>query len=148
MKFDRLWERLFEYVNEWASAREVPGGIEVTFRTAQGVTRTVEVERQALVNEALQDQAEIHEIRARLERLTNRELDTLVALMTGAQVRDIARDRVVSEATVRTQVKNILSKLRTTSQLAAVGAAYRANWHPLTDRLTRFGSQQNHSQAG
>ncbi|WP_141798823.1 response regulator transcription factor [Nocardioides sp. SLBN-35] len=117
-------------------------------RVRDGMPAMPAIERQALVNEALQDQAEIHEIRARLERLTNRELDTLVALMTGAQVRDIARDRVVSEATVRTQVKNILSKLRTTSQLAAVGAAYRANWHPLTDRQTRFGSQQNHSQAG
>ena len=43
MKHCRLWERLIEYVNEWASAREVPGGIEVTFETAPGVTRTVEV---------------------------------------------------------------------------------------------------------
>ena len=43
VKYDRLWERLVEYVNEWASAREVPGGIEVTFQTARGVPRTVEV---------------------------------------------------------------------------------------------------------
>jgi hypothetical protein len=43
MKYDRLWERLIEYVDEWASAREVPGGIEVTFEHPPGVTRTVEV---------------------------------------------------------------------------------------------------------
>ena len=43
MKYDRLWERLLEYLNEWASAREVPGGIEVTFTQSPGVTRTVEV---------------------------------------------------------------------------------------------------------
>lgn len=43
MKYDRLWQRLFEYVDEWASAREVPGGIEVTFKTTPVVTRTVEV---------------------------------------------------------------------------------------------------------
>ena len=43
MKYDRLWERLIEYVNEWADACEVPGGIEVTFETAAGATRTVEV---------------------------------------------------------------------------------------------------------
>ena len=43
MEHDRLWERLIEYVNEWASAREVPGGIGVTFETAPGVLRTVEV---------------------------------------------------------------------------------------------------------
>ena len=43
MKYDRLWQRLVEYLNEWASAREVPGGIEVTFEQSPGVPRTVEV---------------------------------------------------------------------------------------------------------
>lgn len=43
VKYDRLWERLIEYLNEWASAREVPGGIEVTFEQSPGVTRNVEV---------------------------------------------------------------------------------------------------------
>lgn len=43
MKCDRLWERLIEYIDEWASARDLPGGIEVTFEQAPGVTRTVEV---------------------------------------------------------------------------------------------------------
>jgi hypothetical protein len=38
-----MWERLIEYINEWASAQEVPGGIEVTFEQPPGVTRTVEV---------------------------------------------------------------------------------------------------------
>jgi hypothetical protein len=43
VKYHRLWERLLEYLNEWASAREVPGGIEVTYEPSPGVTRTVEV---------------------------------------------------------------------------------------------------------
>ena len=43
VKYDRLWERLIEYINEWASAREVPGGIEVTLEQPPGVPRTVEV---------------------------------------------------------------------------------------------------------
>ena len=43
MEYDRLWERLIEYVNEWATAREVPGGIEVAFETAPGETRVVEI---------------------------------------------------------------------------------------------------------
>jgi hypothetical protein len=38
-----MWERLIEYINEWACAQEVPGGIEVTFEQPPGVTRTVEV---------------------------------------------------------------------------------------------------------
>ena len=42
-RYDDLWSRLLEHVGEWASAREVPGGIEVTFEQAPGVTRTVEV---------------------------------------------------------------------------------------------------------
>ena len=44
-------------------------------------------------------------------------------------VRAIAQDSVVSEATVRTQVKSILGKLEVSSQLAAVGLAHRMGWH-------------------
>ncbi|WP_435743312.1 hypothetical protein [Nocardioides sp. SYSU DS0663] len=43
MASERLWERLVEYLDGWASAREVPGGIEVTFEQSRGVTWTVEV---------------------------------------------------------------------------------------------------------
>ena len=43
VKCDRLWERLIEYISEWASPREVSGGIEVTIEHSLGVTRTVEV---------------------------------------------------------------------------------------------------------
>ena len=50
--------------------------------------------------------------------------------MEGRQVRQIAELSVVSEATVRTQVKSILSKLGVSSQLAAVGMAQAARWHP------------------
>jgi DNA-binding NarL/FixJ family response regulator len=45
-------------------------------------------------------------------------------------VREIARSAVVSEATVRTQVKSILAKLEFSSQIAAVGAAYKISWRP------------------
>jgi two-component system nitrate/nitrite response regulator NarL len=37
---------------------------------------------------------------------------------------------VVSEATLRTQVKSILAKLEVTSQLAAVAVAHQAQWQP------------------
>jgi hypothetical protein len=43
VEYDRLWERLIEYINECATAREVPGGIEVTFEQSPSVSRTVEV---------------------------------------------------------------------------------------------------------
>jgi hypothetical protein len=41
--YDRPWDRLIEYLNEWASSRELPGGIEVTFTQSDGAVRTVEV---------------------------------------------------------------------------------------------------------
>ena len=52
----------------------------------------------------------------------------LGALIEGRTVRAIATDSVVSEATVRTQVKSILGKLEVSSQLAAVGMANQIGW--------------------
>ncbi|MBB6628946.1 hypothetical protein H5V45_16595 [Nocardioides sp. KIGAM211] len=40
---DLDWQRLLAYVGSWALVREVPGGLEVTFETADGAPRTVEV---------------------------------------------------------------------------------------------------------
>ena len=70
-------------------------------------------------------QARAHD---RLATLTRREQEILAHLTTGRQVREIARHHVVSEATVRTQVKSILSKLEVGSQVAAVGLAHRFGW--------------------
>jgi DNA-binding NarL/FixJ family response regulator len=69
-------------------------------------------------------------VRRRLSVLTTREREVLGQLMEGRQVREIARDRYVSEATVRTQVKSILAKLEVSSQLAAVGIARSVGWLP------------------
>ena len=49
----------------------------------------------------------------------------LAQLVAGRQVRQIAEEGSVSEATVRTQVKSVLSKLGVGSQLAAVSMAHR-----------------------
>lgn len=73
-------------------------------------------------------QGEIQADRDRLRRLTAREAEVLGELMRGQTVADIARRRFVSEATVRTQVKAVLSKLDVSSQIAAVGLAHRAGW--------------------
>ena len=69
-------------------------------------------------------------LRDRLERLTCREREVLGHLVAGRTVREIAKVEVVSEATVRTQVKAILNKLEVSCQLAAVGVAHRTNWCP------------------
>jgi len=69
-------------------------------------------------------------IQERFAQLTVRETQVLGHLMLGHTVHDIAAVGVVSEATVRTQVKSILAKLRVSSQLAAVGLAHQIGWRP------------------
>ena len=85
-------------------------------------------ERQELLGLWLAERAETQSLHDRLERLTTRERAVLGHLMSGRVVRDIAHLGVVSEATVRTQVKSILAKLEVSSQLAAVGLASKVGW--------------------
>ncbi len=61
-------------------------------------------------------------------QLTGREAAVLRALMDGRSVRTIATSSAVSETTVRSQVRCILSKLGVSSQLEAVAMALRAGW--------------------
>lgn len=68
------------------------------------------------------------EHRRRLARLTPREREVLGELMGGRTIREIAGHDVVSEATVRTQVRTILHKLGVSTQIAAVGMAHRVSW--------------------
>lgn len=62
----------------------------------------------------------------RWSRLTPREREILGCLVDGKRVADVAREFVVSPATVRTQVRSILAKLEVGSQLEAVALARRA----------------------
>ena len=101
-----------------ATVRRINDGLPVTSRE----------EREELVSLWHHQRVELREARTRLNDLTHRECEVLGQLMAGHQVRDVARRSVVSEATVRTQVKSILSKLDVSSQLAAVGLAHRAGW--------------------
>ncbi len=99
-------------------------------RLANGLPIISAEERERLLAAWRREQARHARERALLERLTRREQEVLAGLMQGRQVRDIARHGVVSEATVRTQVKSILHKLQVSSQLAAVGLASRVDWAP------------------
>jgi DNA-binding NarL/FixJ family response regulator len=72
--------------------------------------RTRSVERRALVT--------------KLERLTQREREVLALLAAGQRARAVAEQFVVSLATVRTQIRAVLTKLEVRSQLEAV-ALYR-----------------------
>ncbi len=65
---------------------------------------------------------------AAFRRLTDREQATLRELARGRTVQQIARDWVVSEATMRTHVRRVLEKLQVGSQLGAVARAMEVGW--------------------
>jgi two-component system, NarL family, nitrate/nitrite response regulator NarL len=77
-------------------------------------------ERASLIARWRERSARVEQARARLARLTPREMEVLEGLAGGHRVSEIARSSCVSEATVRTQVKSVLSKLQVSSQIAAV----------------------------
>jgi DNA-binding NarL/FixJ family response regulator len=60
--------------------------------------------------------------------LTGREQFVLAQVIDGRSAADIASSAFVSEATVRTQIRAVLTKLGVRSQLAAVASARRARW--------------------
>lgn len=63
-----------------------------------------------------------------LERLSPREAEILAALADGKTATEVAEADYVSEWTVRTQIRSILTKLDVSSQLAAVALAHKAGW--------------------
>lgn len=101
-------------------------------RLHQGLPVMSSHELESLLDAYRQQGAASEEVRRRLEKLTPREKQVLGRLIEGQNVRDIARSSVVSEATVRTQVKSILGKLEVSSQLSAVGLAHQVDWQPQT----------------
>jgi DNA-binding NarL/FixJ family response regulator len=97
-------------------------------RLHQGLPVVTREELEGLIDAWAKDRRAGDDIRRRLELLTPRERQVLAALIEGRTVRTISQDSVVSEATVRTQVKSILGKLEVSSQLAAVGLANHIGW--------------------
>lgn len=83
--------------------------------------------RAALVAEHHAAQSARSDLDRRWNRLTPRERQILDCLVEGKRVADVAREYVVSPATVRTQVRSILAKLEVSSQLEAVALARRAH---------------------
>jgi DNA-binding NarL/FixJ family response regulator len=67
---------------------------------------------------------EQNELRGRIGRLTPREREVLALLADGRRAQAVAEHFVVSLATVRTQIRAVLTKLEVGSQLEAV-ALYR-----------------------
>lgn len=105
--------------------REVLGTVR---RLHQGLPVVTKEELETLLDAYDHQRRAGDDMRRRLELLTPRERQVLDSLINGLSVRDIAKTAVVSEATVRTQVKSILAKLEVSSQLAAVGMANQVGW--------------------
>lgn len=97
-------------------------------RLHQGLPVLSRDELESLLDVWARERRASDDLRRRLDLLTPREREVLGSLIAGHTVREIAEQSVVSEATVRTQVKSILSKLRVSSQLAAVGMAHQVGW--------------------
>ena len=97
-------------------------------RLHQGLPVMNPEELETLLDAWARDRRANDDLRRRLDLLTPRERQVLGALIEGHTVRAISEASVVSEATVRTQVKSILSKLEVSSQLAAVGMANQIGW--------------------
>jgi DNA-binding NarL/FixJ family response regulator len=70
--------------------------------------------------------AERRELAAKVGRLTPREREVLAQLAAGQRAQAVAEHFVVSLATVRTQIRAVLTKLEVGSQLEAVALYRRA----------------------
>ena len=103
--------------------------VEVVHRLFQGLPAMSRDERDRLVETWREERRTSDHTRERFARLTPRERQVLRDLLEGMVVHEIADIDVVSEATVRTQVKSILAKLEVGSQLGAVVLAHRVGWH-------------------
>jgi DNA-binding NarL/FixJ family response regulator len=102
--------------------------VSVVRRLTQGQVVLERAERERLVAVHRRQSATRRDARERLQELSPQEGEIMRHLMAGRSVREIAALRLVSEATVRSQVKAILAKLNLNSQLAAVAAAHHAGW--------------------
>jgi len=80
--------------------------------------------RERLIELHRRRSGEQDELRGRLERLTPREREVLARLADGQRAQAVADHFVVSLATVRTQIRAVLTKLQVGSQLEAA-ALYR-----------------------
>jgi DNA-binding NarL/FixJ family response regulator len=102
--------------------------VDVLAAVAAGETVLAPGRRQDLMAAARRARAEEDARLAPFRRLTPREDEVLRHVAAGLPAAGIATMSHVSEATVRTQIRAVLTKLEVTSQLQAVALARRAGW--------------------
>ncbi|MDQ4116889.1 MAG: response regulator transcription factor, partial [Actinomycetota bacterium] len=92
-----------------------------------------DVQRQRLIALHRDQQRQNHARATKLRSLTTREREVLVLLAAGYRARQIADRFVVSQATVRTQIRAVLTKLEVSSQLEAVALLFDTADEPSDD---------------
>lgn len=115
------------YVSKSSSFEELLEAIHDVAELGQLLSRS---QRDQLLGELQAQRAERHNELRRFSELSETEQEILAALMEGSYAQEIASQRFVSLATVRTQIRSLLRKLGVNSQLAAVAVARRAGWEP------------------
>lgn len=110
-------------VSKSARLDEITGALH---RAAQGLPVNNPAQRAELVHLWYVQSETSRQAPRGLDQLSARERQVLTALAAGRRVREIATEFFVSEATVRSHVKSILSKLGVNSQIAAVAVLHQA----------------------
>jgi DNA-binding NarL/FixJ family response regulator len=95
---------------------------------ARGDAVISDAQRMAWLRAADHRRAQTEAALAPFRRLTPREEEVLAALVDGEPALAIAESATVSEATVRSHIRSVLTKLGVGSQLQAVAKARRAGW--------------------
>ncbi|MGK5169459.1 LuxR C-terminal-related transcriptional regulator [Geodermatophilus sp. CPCC 205761] len=106
--------------------------LEVVTAVREGRPVLSEGRRQDLLAAARRARAEESSRLAPFRQLSAREAEVLRCLAAGMPAATIAATAHVSEATVRTQIRAVLTKLEVTSQLQAVALARRSGWLDLS----------------
>jgi two-component system nitrate/nitrite response regulator NarL len=104
--------------------------LEAVRRAGEGISVNSDAERDRLLRAWREQRTSDAREAEVFERLTRREAAVLGMLQEGMSVEQIATASYVSQATIRTQVRAILTKLEVRSQMAAVVKAMRAGWTP------------------
>lgn len=115
------------YVSKAAPLDELLAAVRTA---AAGGAVISDAQRQDLLQELRQARAQRRQELAPFGDLTGRERFIFAQVIDGRSANEIASSAFVSEATVRTQIRAVLSKLGVNSQLAAVAAARRVGWDP------------------
>jgi DNA-binding NarL/FixJ family response regulator len=102
--------------------------LDVALRAVRGEQVLDPCERHELLAALRAHRKDVERRSAPFRALTPKESLVLDELTLGKSVESIAAEWVVSEATVRTQVRGVLTKLAVRSQLAAVAKARAAGW--------------------